>query len=216
MIKTLNVFLIIYFIFLKNGLCEINNINFFKDVPIKSENGKFQTVVEIESGENDKWEIIKKNGKIKIEKIDQEIPRKIKYLSYPFNYGIIPQTILTTEEGGDGDPLDVVLLGEKFKRGSIEEIIILGALNFIDSGDNDLKIIAINESSIIFKNIKNFDDLENNYNGVLDIIKLWFLNYKGQNRVYYDKTLDLNETKQIIEKAHKNFKFYLNNLENND
>jgi inorganic pyrophosphatase len=216
MIKTLNVFLIIYFIFLKNGLCEINNINFFKDVPIKSENGKFQTVVEIESGENDKWEIIKKNGKIKIEKIDQEIPRKIKYLSYPFNYGIIPQTILTTEEGGDGDALDVVLLGEKLKRGSIEEIIILGALNFIDSGDNDLKIIAINESSIIFKNIKNFDDLENNYNGVLDIIKLWFLNYKGQNRVYYDKTLDVNETKQIIEKAHKNFKFYLNNLENND
>ena len=63
MIKTLNVFLIIYLIFLKNGLCEINNINFFKDVPIKSENGKFQTVVEIESGENDKWEIIKKMEK---------------------------------------------------------------------------------------------------------------------------------------------------------
>ena len=158
---------------------------------------------------------MKSTEKIKIEKIDQEIPRKIKYLSYPFNYGIIPQTILTTEEGGDGDALDVVLLGEKLKRGSIEEIIILGALNFIDSGDNDLKIIAINESSIIFKNIKNFDDLENNYNGVLDIIKLWFLNYKGQNRVYYDKTLDVNETKQIIEKAHKNFKFYLNNLEQN-
>ena len=216
MIKTFKVFIITYFIFLQNGLSEINDINFFKDVPIKSKNEKFQVVIEIEAGENDKWEIIKKSGKIKIEKIDQEIPRKIDYLSYPFNYGVIPQTILTVEEGGDGDAVDIVLLGEKVKRGSIVEISILGSINFIDSGDNDLKVIAVNEDNLIFKDIKDFDDLENKYKGVLDIIKLWFLNYKGQNKVYYDRTLNVNDTKLIIENAHKNFNFYLNNLENND
>jgi inorganic pyrophosphatase len=216
MIKTFKVFIITYFIFLQNGLSEINDINFFKDVPIKSKNEKFQVVIEIEAGENDKWEIIKKSGKIKIEKIDQEIPRKIDYLSYPFNYGVIPQTILTVEDGGDGDAVDIVLLGEKVKRGSIVEISILGSINFIDSGDNDLKVIAVNEDNLIFKDIKDFDDLENKYKGVLDIIKLWFLNYKGQNKVYYDRTLNVNDTKLIIENAHKNFNFYLNNLENND
>jgi inorganic pyrophosphatase len=216
MIKTFKVFIITYFIFLQNGLSEINDVNFFKDVPIKSKNEKFQVVIEIEAGENDKWEIIKKSGKIKIEKIDQEIPRKIDYLSYPFNYGVIPQTILTVEDGGDGDAVDIVLLGEKVKRGSIVEISILGSINFIDSGDNDLKVIAVNEDNLIFKDIKDFDDLENKYKGVLDIIKLWFLNYKGQNKVYYDRTLNVNDTKLIIENAHKNFNFYLNNLENND
>ena len=216
MIKTFKVFIITYFIFLQNGLSEINDINFFKDVPIKSKNEKFQVVIEIEAGENDKWEIIKKSGKIKIEKIDQEIPRKIDYLSYPFNYGVIPQTILTVEDGGDGDAVDIVLLGEKVKRGSIVEISILGSINFIDSGDNDLKVIAVNEDNLIFKDIKDFDDLENKYKGVLDIIKLWFLNYKGKNKVYYDRTLNVNDTKLIIENAHKNFNFYLNNLENND
>ena len=167
-----------------------NKVNYFKDIPIKNSNGFYQSVIEIESGENDKWEVIKKNGKIKVEKIDQEIPRKINYLSYPFNYGIIPQTILTVEDGGDGDPLDVVVLGEKIKRGSVIEINILGSINFIDSGDNDLKIIAIKKNNSIFKNIQDFDDLNNNYAGVIEIIKLWFLNYKGKNKVYYDQNLE--------------------------
>ncbi len=190
-----------------------NKVNYFKDIPIKNSNGFYQSVIEIESGENDKWEVIKKNGKIKVEKIDQEIPRKINYLSYPFNYGIIPQTILTVEDGGDGDPLDVVVLGEKIKRGSVIEINILGSINFIDSGDNDLKIIAIKKNNSIFKNIQDFDDLNNNYAGVIEIIKLWFLNYKGKNKVYYDQILNKDETEIIIKKSHKSFMFYINNLQ---
>ena len=190
-----------------------NKVNYFKDIPIKNSNGFYQSVIEIESGENDKWEVIKKNGKIKVEKIDQEIPRKINYLSYPFNYGIIPQTILTVEDGGDGDPLDVVVLGEKIKRGSVIEINILGSINFIDSGDNDLKIIAIKKNNSIFKNIQDFDDLNNNYAGVIEIIKLWFLNYKGKNKVYYDQILNKDETEIIIKKSHKRFMFYINNLQ---
>lgn len=190
-----------------------NKVNYFKDIPIKNSNGFYQSVIEIESGENDKWEVIKKSGKIKVEKIDQEIPRKINYLSYPFNYGIIPQTILTVEDGGDGDPLDVVVLGEKIKRGSVIEINILGSINFIDSGDNDLKIIAIKKNNSIFKNIQDFDDLNNNYAGVIEIIKLWFLNYKGKNKVYYDQILNKDETEIIIKKSHKSFMFYINNLQ---
>ncbi|RPG12542.1 MAG: inorganic diphosphatase [Pelagibacteraceae bacterium TMED232] len=206
-------FIFLFCINLSTNSFADNKVNYFKDIPIKNSNGFYQSVIEIESGENDKWEVIKKNGKIKVEKIDQEIPRKINYLSYPFNYGIIPQTILTVEDGGDGDPLDVVVLGEKIKRGSVIEINILGSINFIDSGDNDLKIIAIKKNNSIFKNIQDFDDLNNNYAGVIEIIKLWFLNYKGKNKVYYDQILNKDETEIIIKKSHKSFMFYINNLQ---
>jgi len=38
-------------------------------------------------------------------------PRVIKYLAYPGNYGMIPRTLLPKELGGDGDPLDIIMLG---------------------------------------------------------------------------------------------------------
>ena len=43
------------------------------------------------------WEIV--NGK----------PRKVHYLGYPGNYGFIPQTSLSKDRGGDGDPADILL-----------------------------------------------------------------------------------------------------------
>lgn len=188
-----------------------NSLNLFEDILFINENKNYQAIVEIQSGDNLKREILKRNGKLKIEKIDDEIPRVIKYLSYPFNYGIIPQTILTIEDGGDGDALDVIILGNKISRGEIVEIKILGSINFIDSGDNDLKIIAIKAKNSIFKNINTLDDLSLEYPGIIEIIKVWFNNYKGKDRVFYDTTFNVEDTLQIIEKANRSFEYYKDN-----
>ena len=188
-----------------------NSLNLFEDILFINENKNYQAIVEIQSGDNLKREILKRNGKLKIEKIDNEIPRVIKYLSYPFNYGIIPQTILTIEDGGDGDALDVIILGNKISRGEIVEIKILGSINFIDSGDNDLKIIAIKAKNSIFKNINTLDDLSLEYPGIIEIIKVWFNNYKGKDRVFYDTTFNVEDTLQIIEKANRSFEYYKDN-----
>ena len=34
----------------------------------------------------------------------------------PFNYGFIPQTVLPSENGGDGDALDVIVLGPRAQK----------------------------------------------------------------------------------------------------
>ena len=48
-------------------------------------------------------------------------PREVKYLGYPGNYGMIPRTLLPKELGGDGDPLDVIVLGPAVERGSCDQ-----------------------------------------------------------------------------------------------
>ena len=63
-----------------------------------------QVVIEIPAGTIEKYEIDKKNGGLKIDQRDGK-PRLIKFLSYPANYGMIPQTLLPKNLGGDGDPL---------------------------------------------------------------------------------------------------------------
>ena len=204
-----------FFLLLKINFAYSKSINLFEDISLMSKNKNYQAVIEIQAGDNLKREIFKKNGKLKIEKIDNELPRKIKYLPYPFNYGILPQTILVVEEGGDGDALDVIVLGEKLKREVVVEIKILGSINFIDSGENDLKIIAINLKDTTFKNINSLEDIELQYPGIVEIIKIWFTNYKGKDKVFYEKTLDVESTVRIINKSNKSFLFYKNNTSEN-
>ena len=69
--------------------------------------------------------------------------RLIRYIPYVSNYGFVPQTLQPTDQGGDGDPIDVILIGERFDRGSIIKSKILGVLKMKDEGMIDNKIIAI-------------------------------------------------------------------------
>ena len=41
------------------------------------------------------------------------------YLSYPGNYGMILRTLLPEESGGDGEPLDVVVLSPAVPKGTV-------------------------------------------------------------------------------------------------
>ena len=46
-----------------------------------------------------------------------ERPRLIDFLPYPSNYGSIPKTLVDSEDAGDGDSVDVLVLGEALARG---------------------------------------------------------------------------------------------------
>ena len=74
------------------------------------DDGDINVVVEIPTGSVQKWEVDKTSGNLKWEFVDGK-PREVKYLGYPGNYGMIPRTLLPKELGGDGDPLDVIVLG---------------------------------------------------------------------------------------------------------
>lgn len=158
-------------------------------------------VLEIPAGTIDKWELNKSNGQLEWE-IENGKPRKVNYLGYPGNYGFIPQTLLSKEQGGDGDPLDILVLGPSAPRGSIVKCKIIGVLYLLDRGERDDKLIAISIDSPLGE-VNNIDELEYSYHGVLEIVKLWFENYKGHDLIkspgYGNKTTAIDILKDAIE-----------------
>jgi inorganic pyrophosphatase len=55
----------------------------------------------------------------------------------PFNYGSVPDTV-----SGDGDRLDVVVLGPRLPRGARVTLAVVGLVHFVDAGDPDPKYIC--------------------------------------------------------------------------
>ncbi len=58
-------------------------------------------------------------------------------LPCPFNYGELPGTL-----GGDGDPVDAVVLGPRIPRGELVAVRVQGAVAFVDAGAPDLKLVC--------------------------------------------------------------------------
>jgi inorganic pyrophosphatase len=85
--------------------------NFLRDYPSRAADGLVNAVVEIPAGECEKWEV-KSDGVMRWDMKDDK-PRTVKYLGYPCNYGMVPRTKLGKELGGDGDPLDMLVLALK-------------------------------------------------------------------------------------------------------
>ncbi|MEZ9545333.1 MULTISPECIES: ParB-like protein, partial [Vibrio] len=88
----------------------------FNDYPAASADGIVNAIVEIPTGTSAKWELSKDNDKQVIWEHKKGAPRVVNYLGYPGNYGSIPRTALPKEFGGDGDPLDVIVLGQSKAR----------------------------------------------------------------------------------------------------
>jgi inorganic pyrophosphatase len=158
---------------------EIENagINLLADVIPLHADGHVNAVIEITAGTHEKWELNKISGELEWEFTDNE-PRIIKYLGYPCNYGFIPQTLVSKEKGGDGDPLDIIILGPPVERGKILKCKLIGILYLIDRGERDDKLIALSLDSPLY-GIDDMDELGEQYNGIIEILNLWFTNYKG-------------------------------------
>ena len=95
---------------------------------------------------------------------------------------MIPRTLLSKENGGDGDPLDILVLGPPAERGSVVKCKIIGVLFLMDRGEQDDKLIAVSDNSPLY-DVQDISDLNKNYNGISEIIALWFTNYKGVNKM---------------------------------
>ena len=194
----------------------IGKKNFFHEYNAFNNDGTINVIVEIPAGDNDKWELWKKDGSIRWEFQNNSF-RKIKYLPYISNYGFVPQTLFSKEIGGDGDPVDVILLGERLERGSVVKCKILGVINIIDEGSLDSKIVAVNQNSFVFNSsiLNNFDDLSVNYPGALKIIEIWFQNYKLNNKILINGYGSVNDAKNLIHKSVEPYKLIKGFWENN-
>lgn len=61
----------------------------------------------------------------------------ISPLPCPYNYGCIPGF-----QSEDGDPLDVLVLGPRLRRGERLRVPVVGVVDFIDAGRGDPKVIC--------------------------------------------------------------------------
>lgn len=138
-------------------------------------------VVEIPAGTSHKIEYREGEGFVNDLNVDGG-DRVISFLPYPGNYGFIPGTLMDTLRGGDGDPLDILVIAESAPTGSMIPVIPIAALLLRDNDELDTKIIAIPanpERQII--TATDFLDFAINYDPAKRIIESWFLNYKGPN-----------------------------------
>ena len=173
--------------------------NFLTDFPAKNTDGTINVVVEIPAGTNQKWEVSKDDGKIRWE-FKEGKPRVVKYLAYPGNYGMIPQTILLEEEGGDGDALDVIILGPSVPRGTVVKAKLIGILNLLDGGETDDKILAVLEGSPLYE-VNDIQELDNRFPGTTKIIEIWFSSYKGAGILESKGFGDASKAHDMVNKA---------------
>ena len=88
---------------------------------------------------------------------------------------MIPKTLLPEEEGGDGDPLDVIVLRPSVERGSVIKCKLIGVLKLLDGGEQDDKLLAVHESTPLY-DVNNLDELNSGFNGITNIVEIWFEN----------------------------------------
>jgi len=152
--------------------------DFLRGYPARVEGGLVNAVVEIPTGTCEKWEV-KPDGVMHWDMKDGK-PRHVKYLGYPCNYGIVPQSLLGEELGGDGDPLDMLVLGPAHPRGTVLPVHVIDLIRLVDDGERDDKLIAVPADSPL-ASATNLAELDQQFPGITAILETWFENYKGKD-----------------------------------
>jgi len=109
-------------------------MNLWRDVPLgDNAPDEINVIVEIPKGSNNKYEIDKETGLIKLDRANYSSA------AYPFDYGFAPQTLWE-----DGDPLDVVILTTyPLNPGILVAVRPVAVMEMIDSGESDYKVIGV-------------------------------------------------------------------------
>ncbi len=156
-------------------------------------NTVYESTIEIPMGTKNKYEVNKKTGKIKLDRV------LYSALTYPGEYGFIENTLSL-----DGDPLDILIISSyPTFPGCVVDARVLGYLSVIDNGQQDEKIIAVVDKDPRFNHIQEIDDI----NHIKDEIKDFFQNYKTLQNIKVEAKEFYNKDSAImlIEKCKKRY-----------
>ena len=150
--------------------------------------------VEIPFRSRNKYEIDKKTGKIRLDRV------LYSAMGYPTEYGTIENTLAP-----DGDPLDILILTtEPTYPGCIIPARIVGYLKMVDNGKEDFKLISVVDCDPRFNEMKDITDISK---FTLKEIKNFFENYKKLQNIevkvgnYHNK----KEALILLEKCRQNY-----------
>jgi len=126
---------------------------------------EFTTIIEIPYGSSVKYELDKKSGLIKLDRV------LYSAVYYPANYGFIPQTL-----ADDDDPLDVlVFCKETVVPLTIINARCIGLMTMIDAGKKDHKIIAVATEDPTYSSYKEATDMPPH---LMMMLRRFFQDYK--------------------------------------
>lgn len=144
--------------------------------------GCIYVVIEIPRGSRNKYEIDHDTGAVFLDR------RLFTATTYPADYGFIPNTL-----GGDGDPLDaLVLLEDPVYPGVHVEAKPVGLLWMQDEAGPDAKIICVPPTEPRWKGIEDLKDLPEE---LLEEIKHFFDVYKALEPDKYASTAGFENRK---------------------
>lgn len=152
--------------------------------------GEFNVVIEIPMGSSVKYELDKRTGLLKLDRI------LYSAVYYPANYGFIPQTLAQ-----DDDPLDVlVLCQEAVMPLTLVTARAIGLMTMIDSGKKDHKILAVAVHDPEFNGFSQASELPSHR---LNMLRRFFQDYKQLEgkAVEVDEMAPADFTYPIIEDA---------------
>lgn len=147
-------------------------------------------LIEIPQGSRSKYEIDKKTGLLKLDRIIYSS------FHYPVNYGFIPQTL-----GQDNDPLDIlVICSESIQPLCLVEATVIGNMQMIDNGEKDDKIIAVAAKDPGVNYFTDVNDLPRHF---IAVLRNYFEQYKvlENKKVEIDEFQDKEAAYRIIEEA---------------
>ena len=170
--------------------------NFLTHYSARNPDGSINVVVEIPAGTTAKLEVTADGSGIEQDQVDGR-PRYVEYLGYPANYGMVPRTVEDPAAGGDGDPLDVVLLGPPLASGTVISARLIGVMRMVDSGERDDKLLAV-LSQGAFASVTDAAQLDEQFPGVLAILRTWFSSYKGAGRMTVEDVADAAAARGVL------------------
>lgn len=174
-------------------------MNIWHDIsPERVTPDRFDAVIEISKGSKNKYELDKKTGLMRLD--------RILYTSthYPANYGFIPRTY-----ADDLDPLDVlVICSESILPSTLVEVYPIGVIKMIDNGRLDEKIIAIPFSDPSYNNYTSIFELPKH---IFDEMRHFFTVYKQleDKTTAVDDLADRDEAKRIISQSIESYLKYI-------
>ena len=149
--------------------------------------------IEIPAGGFTKYEIDADTGHVMVDRFVR-MP-----VAYPANYGFVTQTL-----GGDGDPLDVLVITRApLHPGVLIKVRPIAVLKSLDGGEVDDKIVAVptNKLDPTYEKIKNIGDMADQDRERIENFFRVYKQMKSDKVIEIKGWGDVDEAKKMIRQA---------------
>lgn len=104
------------------------------------------------------------------------------FLPYPGNYGYIPSTSMNPEQGGNGKPVNILVLSERVEANTLLEVVPIALFRTENPPKLNATVIAVpkDPSKQSFK-VKDFKTFSKEFVKARIIIEYWLTSYTGKS-----------------------------------